>query len=498
MVISMVLVGVALVGALNAVGASKLARFKVSVSRQGHLLAQDLMTEILLQDYADCVDGLDSFGLSAAETATGDRSLFDDVDDYDGWSSSPPEYKDGTEIANLDSWERSVAVVWADPSDISQVVGSNQGVKRITVTVRHNDVPAAELVVLKTIGLPPLEACCFDDGSCHDLRIEACATEGGTSMGPETNCATTECPTGPVVLLVVTDDTSPTAQELARQGLIESWDCQVTLISDDAAQAEFDAAISEADVAYVGPSISGGALAHKLTGKLDNFGLCSGTFNYVNGDTVLVVDNSHHITSVFSLGSLTVSAAAFDMSIASGTLAPDLQNLAEIAGYPAVAALETGAQRFDGGTAPARRVHLPYVNADVSSMTADAQTMMQRAIDWAAGMETVCGDAECAVGEECDCPADCGPPVASEVPGSTCDDGMDNDCDGATDCDDINCPADLTCSCSNGNCDPSEDCNTCPADCLSKTSGKPSSQYCCGNGIAESAEGDGTICDGNY
>ena len=33
-----------------------------------------------------------------------------------------------------------------------------------------------------------------------------------------------------------------------------------------------------------------------------------------------------------------------------------------------------------------------------------------------------------------------------------------------------------------------EDCNTCPADCLSRTTGKPSGRYCCGNGICESAE----------
>ena len=70
MVISIVLVGVGLVAALNTVGASKLAQFKVGVQRQGHLLAQDLVSEVLLQDYADPVDGLDSFGISGAEAAT--------------------------------------------------------------------------------------------------------------------------------------------------------------------------------------------------------------------------------------------------------------------------------------------------------------------------------------------------------------------------------------------------------------------------------------------
>jgi hypothetical protein len=50
---------------------------------------------------------------------------------------------------------------------------------------------------------------------------------------------------------------------------------------------------------------------------------------------------------------------------------------------------------------------------------------------------------------------------------------------------------------SNEVCEPGEDCNTCPSDCDSVTTGNPNDRYCCGNGILEPAEGDGTICDGN-
>ena len=49
----------------------------------------------------------------------------------------------------------------------------------------------------------------------------------------------------------------------------------------------------------------------------------------------------------------------------------------------------------------------------------------------------------------------------------------------------------------NGICDPGEDCETCD-DCEGKTNGPPSGRFCCGNGVAEGPEGDGTICDGNY
>jgi len=54
-----------------------------------------------------------------------------------------------------------------------------------------------------------------------------------------------------------------------------------------------------------------------------------------------------------------------------------------------------------------------------------------------------CGDAVCDPGEDpCSCSADCGPVPASE---STCNDGVDNDCDGGVDCGDLDCCTDGLC-----------------------------------------------------
>ena len=510
MVISMVLVGVGLVAALNAVGASKLAQFKVSVRRQGHLLAPDLMTEILLQDYADPVDGLDSFGLSAAEAATGDRSLFDDVDDYDGWSASPPQHQDGTDFVGFDGWERSVAVAWVNPSDPSQLAGDSQGVKRIIVMVKHNGILAAELVALKTIGLPPLEACCFDDGTCADLRVEACAAEGGTSMGPDTICATTECSSGPLVLFVVNDAANPTVQELARQGLMESWEFSVELIAASAWQSDFDEAVADVDVVYVSTTIDGASLGTKLRDVgggvvnedpdlVDEFGFAAG-IGVCEDQSVNISDNTHYITSLFEIGQLAVYSSGHNVVSLSSSVAPGNRVLATQP-KPVLSVLDAGADVYGGGIAAGRRVQLTWGTDefDINALTADGQTIMKRAIEWAAGMETVCGDGDCDVGEECDCPDDCGSPAAFEEPGVTCDDGVDNDCDGQTDCDDINCSATPECVvCGNSLCEFGEDCNSCPGDCPGITGGKPADRYCCGNGVVESPEGDGTICDGNY
>jgi len=88
------------------------------------------------------------------------------------------------------------------------------------------------------------------------------------------------------------------------------------------------------------------------------------------------------------------------------------------------------------------------------------------------------------------------------TPAEVCDNAADDDGDGLTDCDDPDCTNDPACAtgaCDNdGVCESGEDCNSCAGDCDGVTGGKPASRYCCGNGIVEGPEGDGSICDGNY
>ena len=86
------------------------------------------------------------------------------------------------------------------------------------------------------------------------------------------------------------------------------------------------------------------------------------------------------------------------------------------------------------------------------------------------GSPAVCGDGSCDPGEDqCSCPGDCGPPPPNEVPGSTCTDGVDNDCDGLTDCDDTDCAGTAACSCGGNRspCDDNSDC--CSNNCKNGT-----------------------------
>lgn len=146
-VIAAAIVGLMLVVALNTVGASRVGHYKIAERSLGHCLGQALMAEILQQAYEDPALPPGSF---FSKAVTGDRSLYDDVDDYDGWSASPPQNKDGTVMQGLPGWSRSVSVKWVKPDDLNWVVGVDTGVKGICLSVTHNGVPAATLWAIRT------------------------------------------------------------------------------------------------------------------------------------------------------------------------------------------------------------------------------------------------------------------------------------------------------------------------------------------------------------
>lgn len=207
MLVSTVLVGVLLVAALNTVGTARMGQRKLYERRQGQQLAATLMAEILAQPYADetQIDNLKSeilvngrtvsasLGPEFGENLAGNRAAFDDIDDYQGWSASPPQERSGTPQAQLAGWQRSVAVAYVQADDVSVLKGADEGAKRVTVSVAHEGVPVAELVALRTLGPPPTEVCCLADGSALDMLPAQCLALGGKPGGPGTNSLNYDC-----------------------------------------------------------------------------------------------------------------------------------------------------------------------------------------------------------------------------------------------------------------------------------------------------------------
>ena len=151
-VISIVLVGVLLVAAINTLGATAVSKRNIEHQALGYTLAADLMAEILSQAYEEPDDTPD-FGRESGESGGG-RVDWDDVDDYESWSATPPETKDEEPLDGYDQWTRSVEVAFVQTSMLNNEVGVETGVKRITVTASFNGVPAAELVAIRTQAWP--------------------------------------------------------------------------------------------------------------------------------------------------------------------------------------------------------------------------------------------------------------------------------------------------------------------------------------------------------
>jgi hypothetical protein len=115
---------------------------------QGRMLAESLMSEILQQGYQEPGTSY-VFGRETGESDL-TRTAYDDVDDYQGWTQSPPVAKDGTALPNSANWRRTVTVEWVDPLDPQQVRGSETGAKRITVVAAFRNTPQATVVGIKT------------------------------------------------------------------------------------------------------------------------------------------------------------------------------------------------------------------------------------------------------------------------------------------------------------------------------------------------------------
>lgn len=174
------------------------------------------------------------------------------------------------------------------------------------------------------------------------------------------------------LLFVVGNTGGPglTAEETAHQTLIESWGYTVETIDEDDSQSEFDIAVANNDVVFMTNDITASDLDSKLVSApigvvtsednlSDEFGLSS-SIDWESGTTLNVIDNTHYITSPFSLGPLTILGSSESLAYVSGTLSPDLGQLASSSSGSGVVTLEIDAAMVGSGTSAGRRVQLPW------------------------------------------------------------------------------------------------------------------------------------------
>ena len=141
-----VIVGVLMIAAVQTLGGAIRTRQVQQDQSRGLALAKLLMDEIVQCRYVDPNTSA-VFGPESGETT---RSQFNDVDDYNGWNESPPQTRAGSDMAAFARWKRRVTVDWVDPADPSTKVSSDQGLKRIVVTVTSPRGRVTSLTTLRS------------------------------------------------------------------------------------------------------------------------------------------------------------------------------------------------------------------------------------------------------------------------------------------------------------------------------------------------------------
>ncbi len=150
-VMSTFLVGMVLVTATATSGASLRMQTKAAERAKAGYLAYALIGEMLELSYMQPGQTSSPIGLDTGESSTS-RANYNDVDDYNGWTDSPPQNKDGTVLPDLTGWSRQVVVEWVSPSTLTQASpgsSSETGMKRLTVTVQHNGTTILTRVATK-------------------------------------------------------------------------------------------------------------------------------------------------------------------------------------------------------------------------------------------------------------------------------------------------------------------------------------------------------------
>jgi len=117
---------------------------EIVVKNKADNLASAAMEEIKCRAWEE-PSGTRPLGTDPGETA-GNKTTFDDIDDFNGYSESPPKYQDGTVMPGLTGYAVNTAVSYVD--DSMKTTASVTDRKMITVTIKKNNITK---VVLYTV-----------------------------------------------------------------------------------------------------------------------------------------------------------------------------------------------------------------------------------------------------------------------------------------------------------------------------------------------------------
>ncbi len=148
--LALVLASGAMVAALGLIGASAKSEAFAERRAIGQTLAAELLWEVSSASFEE-PGVVGSFGPAGAEVGATSREQLNDVDDFNGWSESPPKDRDGASRTDLEGWTRRVTVERVSlAGHAGGAVAYDSRVKRITVVVEFNSMQVATATAIRT------------------------------------------------------------------------------------------------------------------------------------------------------------------------------------------------------------------------------------------------------------------------------------------------------------------------------------------------------------
>jgi len=145
LIVTIVIIGIVLLALVMSFHESLKVMGRQKDLRKAVVLSEELMNEIRSKRYVDPVL-TNSFGPEAGEV----RRTYDDVDDYDDWSETPPQTVTGTVMSNFSGVTRRVIVgnVPTNNFNAAPAPDNSTDFKRIMVVVSNADMAISNMSVV--------------------------------------------------------------------------------------------------------------------------------------------------------------------------------------------------------------------------------------------------------------------------------------------------------------------------------------------------------------
>ncbi len=211
------------------------------------------------------------------------------------------------------------------------------------------------------------------------------------------------------ILYVTRNNGVINAGEQLRVELITSWGHTITTVHDGDSQSAFDAAIAITDLAYVSEEVASNSLGDKLTAAcygvvtedpdtVDDLGIATAqSVSFYNSTDIYINDVTHYITQTVAgagVGSYPIFTETQRLNNLdrTGTVSADAIFRAwepTDSNSGTLVTMEIGGALVTGGSAPGRRVVLPWgdhqmTESDFVTINANGETIMRRSIEWVA------------------------------------------------------------------------------------------------------------------